>query len=87
MKKTKPSLTDWALRIPGYVMLLGFLAEYDFAKSRMESPDFIIGDKTIPVFASIGYAGLAISLLPYAAMIWNAFNEWRGNGSANSSKG
>lgn len=77
VKKTKPSLTDWSLRIPGYIMILGFVAEYDFAKSGLQSPDFIIGDKTIPVFASLGYAGLVISLLPYVLIVLNWLNELR----------
>lgn len=77
VKKTKPSLTDWSLRIPGYIMILGFVAEYDFAKNGLQSPDFIIGDKTIPVFASLGYAGLVISLLPYVLIVLNWLNELR----------
>lgn len=75
--KTKPSVTDWSLRIPGYLMLSGFIAEYDFAKSGLASPDFVIGDKTFPVFASLGYGGLFISLLPYVIMGFNAYQLWR----------
>lgn len=74
-KKTKPSITDLQFRIPGYIMLLGFWAEYDFAKSGLASPDVVIGDKTFPVFASVGYGGLIISLFPYLLMGYNAWRE------------
>lgn len=77
IKKTKPSPTDWSLRIPGYILLLGFWVEYDFIKSGLQSVDFIIGDKTFPVFATLGFIGLGISLLPYIIMGWNAYHEWK----------
>lgn len=77
MKKTKPSLTDLSFRIPGYIMILGFIAEFDLAKSGLAHPTVTIGDKTFPVFSSIGYAGLFISLLPYIMIAWNAYQEWK----------
>lgn len=77
VKKTKPSITDLSFRIPGYIMILGFIAEYDLAKSNVALPTVTIGDKTFPVFSSIGYAGLFISLLPYLIMGWNAYTEWK----------
>lgn len=80
-KKTKPSITDWKFRIPGYILLLGFWVEYDLAKSGLASPDIVIGEKTIPLFGSLGYLGLGISLLPYIIMGWNAFWEWKNSGN------
>lgn len=74
-KKTKPSITDWSLRIPGYILLLGFWVEFDFAKNGLASPDIVVGDKTVPVFAGLGYIGLFISLLPYILIAYNAWHE------------
>jgi hypothetical protein len=75
MTKKKLSFTDWSFRIPGYLMLLGWVAEYDFVKSGLGSPSIIIGDKTIPVFTSLGWGGIIVSLLPYIIMAYNAWKE------------
>jgi hypothetical protein len=75
MTKKKLSFTDWSFRIPGYLMLFGWIAEYDFVKSGMVSPNLTIGDKTIPVFASLGWGGIIVSLLPYLLMLYNAWRE------------